>query len=231
MHHKRKNNSISKLLDNILIKWRAILLCWRNKLQIVRCGWGCLAGRRMKNCSKYLWISSPENSLFEMSFGNIPKLSYPSEGWLLIIKQFGSQCLFFKPNPRVIQESWVPGENKRPQGPSKTHASQVVRASLCDIHPCSTSFKVGRWPFYSELTIPWGQQSELMATRVSIPFWSIENTVLHVWIQGNSLTISLRILCAGDKRIRAGYCYDNNDYSLWSPKCLQVCLSAVVYFS
>lgn len=140
-----------------------------------------------------------------VSDGNIPKLSYPSEGWLLIIKQFGSQCLFSKPNPRVVWESWLPGgENKRPQGPSKTHTSQVVRASLCDTHPCSTSFKVGRWPCYSEVTFPWDQQSELMATRVSIPFWSIENTVLHVWIQGNSLTISLRILMCKRRELELG---------------------------
>lgn len=127
--------------------------------------------------------------------GNIPKLSYLSEGWLLIIKQFGSHCLFFKPNPRVIQESWVPGEeNKRPPRTLEDTRLSSGRASLRDVHPCSTSFKVGRWPFYSELTVPWDQQSELTATRLSIPFWSIENTVLHVWIQGNSLTISLRIL-------------------------------------
>lgn len=108
---------------------------------------------------------------FRCLLGKIPKLSYPSEGWLLIIKQFCAQCLFFKPNPRVIWESWVPeGENKRPQGPTKTHTSHVVRASLCDTHPCSTSFKVGRWPFYSELAIPWDQQSEFIATRVSSPF-------------------------------------------------------------
>lgn len=153
-----------------------------------------LAGRRLKHCSKYLWISSPENSLFQMSFGEHPKTQLSLRG-LAPNHQTVWCTMFFKPNPRVIRESWVPeGENKRPQGPTKTHTSHVVRASLCNIHPWSTSFKVGRWPFYSELAVPWDQQSELIATRVSIPFWSIEYTVLHVWIQGNSLTISLKIL-------------------------------------
>lgn len=131
---------------------------------------------------------------FRCLLGNIPKLSYPSKGWLLIIKQFGAQCLFFRPNSRVIWESWVPeGENKRPQGPTKTHTSRGQGQPLwhSSMQHQLQSWKVTllQWAGNSLGPAKWAHSHQGVK-----PIWSIEYTVLHVWIQGNSLTISLKIL-------------------------------------